>query len=266
MMEKIGLVAGAGDLPLEYARAAKEAGKKLVVLAAKGMASTELEEVAHKVYWIDFGQYAKAVFFLIKERVKKIVLLGKVRKDVLYDDVLDKKAGELYKGMKDAKDYTILKSITNNLSKVGIEVVSPADLLQHLIPPQGLHGKHVPDTATEEDMDFGFSMAKDLAGMDIGQTVIVKDKMAVAVEAIEGTDNLIVRANKLAGVGCVMVKASRPEQDMRWDIPTIGLQTIKLLVDNGYKAIAIESDKMFLLQKEEVLKLADEHGLVVKVM
>jgi len=266
-MKKLALIAGSGDLPLEFVKSVKKQSKNLVVFALKDMASLELNKEADKIYWLDIGEYTKFVFLLLKERIKQVVLLGKVSKNVIYKtDKYEKKAKQAISSLHNKKDYSILKQITKHFARIGIEVVDGIDFLSHLLVEKGILGNENIDKKIEEDIIFGYEIAKKIADLDIGQTIIVKDKSVVAVEAMEGTDNTIERAREIAGESCVMIKVSRSNQDLRWDVPTIGLDTMKKLVENQYKAIAIESKKMFILNKEEVISLAKEKGVIIRIL
>jgi len=265
-MKKVGLIAGEGTLPVEFVRAAHQRGEKVIVLALKDLASPQLGVDADKVYWLKFGQYGKALFLLLKERINRIVLLGKVRRDIVYKkDAYDDEGRDIFKNLKNKRDYSILSEITARLEKLGIEVIAPSEYLSHLLPEKGVLTGQGSGTDLEEDMKFGYITAKELAGMDIGQTIIVKDRTVVAAEAMEGTDATIERGRDIAGDGCVMVKVSRPDQDMRWDVPTVGPDTIKRLAINKYRGLAIESERMFLLDKEKCIELAKEAGIMIKV-
>ncbi len=266
-MDKIGLIAGGGSLPAEFLKTAKRKGETSVVFAIQDMASADMLSGADKVYWIKVGEYAKLAFLLVKERIRRLGMVGKVRKNVIYEkDMYDLKGGTALKDFKDRKDYTILKGVTEHLKKFGVEVVKCTEYLSHLLPEKGVLGRVQPDERTKEDIEFGFSLAKRLAGMDIGQTLVVKDKTVVAVEAMEGTDATIKRAGEVAGEDCVMIKVSRPDQDLRWDVPTVGPDTMALLTQEKFSAIAIESGKMFLVDKGEFVSLADTAGIVVEVL
>jgi DUF1009 family protein len=266
-MNRIGLIAGEGVLPLEFARSAKDKGEKLVVFALEGMASPEIEKIADKVYWVNVGQYKKFVFLLIKERLRQLAFIGKVRKNLIYERKgFDKEADVGLKNLLDRKDTSIFEEITKRLRMLGIEVIEATRYLSHMLPEKGRLSQTAPDARLEGDISFGHAIAKKIAGMDIGQTVVVKDKSVVAVEAMEGTDATISRAREVAGEGCVMVKVSRPEQDMRWDIPTVGPDTMARLIENGFTALAIEGGKMFLVEKEKTLKMADEAKIVLEVI
>ena len=266
-MAKIGLIAGAGVLPLEFIRSARERGDTVVVFALENMASQQLEKEADRVYRMNIGQYKKFGFLLLKERIRQLALIGKVKKNVIYEEgTYDEEARIVLKNMRNKKDYSILEEITRHLKRIGVEVIDGMRYLSHLLPDKGVLSRTAPDERVEEDIKIGYGIAKKLAGMDIGQTVVVKERAIVAVEAMEGTDAAITRAGEIAGKGCVMVKVSRPDQDLRWDIPTVGPDTMTGLSRNGFSALAIESGKMFLINKEELVKIADANGVAVKVI
>lgn len=266
-MEKIGLIAGGGTLPAEFIKSAKKNGEKVIVFAIEDMASKDLKKEADKVYWLKVGQYRKFAFLLLKERIRRIALLGKVDKSVIYDQSeYDEEARLALKNLKDKKDYSILEEVTKHLKRFGVEVVDSTTYLSHLLPEKGVLTKKKPGGQIEKDIKFGYNAAKQMAGMDVGQTVVVKDGTVVAVEAMEGTDATIERALETAGSGCVMVKVSRPDQDLRWDVPTVGPETVRKLSEGAFSALAIESGKMFLIEKEKMISLADELGIVVEVL
>lgn len=266
-MGRIGIVAGEGDITVECVRSARKMGEKVIVFALEGAASKDLEKEADRVYWLKISQYKKFAFLLLKDRIRNLILLGKFDKNVIYDDVPKGEVVEdAFKKLKDNKDYSILEEITHHLKKLGVSVVDGTKYLSHLLPEKGLLSSTLPDERIKGDIAFGFDIAKKLAGMDIGQTTIIKGKSVVAVEAMEGTDRTIERAGEVVGSGCVMIKVSRPRQDMRWDVPVIGPVTIEKLARNGFKALAFENRKMFLMDKEKVKSLADSAGMVVQVV
>jgi len=252
---------------MEFARSVRAKGDKLIVFAVQDMASPEIAKEAERAYWMKVTQYKKFVFLLLANRIKKIALIGKIDKSVIYDENTprDREYVKAMNGLGDKKDYSILEEFTRRLARIGVEVIDGREYLSHLAPPRGILSKAEPDERVLGDMDFGFKAARDLAGLDIGQTVIVKDRNIVAVEAIEGTDAAIERAGRLAGPGCVMAKASRPDQDLRWDVPTVGPETMENLARNRFSGIAIESGKMYLVEKERFVSLADASGIVIKV-
>jgi hypothetical protein len=264
-MSKIGLVAGGGMLPVEFARAVKEKGDKAVVYALKDMASPVLEEIADKIYWLGLDQYKLFIFYLIKERIRKIALLGKFEKNLIYekDRIKDETVNTSIKKLGDRKDYSILEEATRHLARFGVTVIPGGDYLSHLIPEKGVLGAVEPSEEILADINFAFDTAKKVSGMDIGQTVIVKHKAVVAVEAMEGTDRTIARASSVAGKGCVMVKVSRPEQDSRWDVPVVGADTIKVLAEHGFSALALESGSMYLVDRASSIDIANRNGIAI---
>jgi UDP-2,3-diacylglucosamine hydrolase len=265
-MAKIGLVAGSGSLPLEFIASAKRKGDKVIVFALPG-ADDGLENLADKVYRLKITQYKKCVFLLLSNGIRNLVMLGKVEKNVLYENgrTLKQYSRRLGK-LSDRKDYSILSEITRKLALIGVKVVDALEYLSHLLPPSGMLTSTCPDNRVSGDINFGYNTAKTLAGMDIGQTVVIKDKTIVAVEAMEGTDAVIERSLAIAGEGCVMVKVSRPGQDMRWDVPVVGPDTIKKLADGKFSALAIESGKMFVVDMKEVVRSADLAGMTIQAM
>lgn len=266
-MAKVGLIAGGGTLPVELLRSARRQGDKIVVFALEGSASPELDKEADKVYWLKIGEYKKFAFLLVKEGVRKIILVGKVNKDEIYQsDSKDAEFKNVLKGMDNKKDSSIFEETTKHLGRIGVEVIDGLKYLSQYLPKEGVLSDTLPTERVEKDIKFGFDIAKKIADMDIGQTVIVKDGSVVAVEAMGGTDATIRRAREIAGSGCVMIKVARPNQDMRWDVPTVGPDTIRVLAENEFIGLALESDKMFLLDKEEVKKLADAASIAVKVV
>ena len=266
-MERIGLVAGGGALPVIFAKEARKKKAKVIGFAIRNVASPELEKVCDKIHWLGINQIKKFAFLLLVERIKKIALLGTVEKAIIYGSVKnDKEAGKIIKETNDKNDYSILSRITAEFEKKGVEVISGIEYLSDLLPSKGVLTEKSPSEKEYDDIDFGFKMAKELARADVGQTVVVKDRAVVTVEGMEGTDRTIERAGKLCGEGFVVTKVSRPDQDMRWDVPTVGLHTMTVLAENSFSALAIESDRTFLLDREKFVEMAEKSNIAVKVL
>ena len=266
-MERIGLIAGGGEIPVIFAREARKKGVKVIGFAVKGLASPELEGVCSKVHWLGTNQIMKALLLLVVERIRRIVLLGKIDKSIIYDTIKKKDEGELalFKETPDKSDYTILDRVTAELAKRGVEVIDSLEYLSDLLPSKGILTKRHLSAKEKEDVSFGFKIAKEIARFDIGQTIVVKDKSVIAVEAVEGTDRTIKRAAELGIKKFVVVKVSRPKQDMRWDVPVVGPETVKLIADNGGKVLALEEKRMFLVDKETCVGLADKNDISIVV-
>ncbi|OGW74774.1 MAG: hypothetical protein A2Z72_05030 [Omnitrophica bacterium RBG_13_46_9] len=265
-MEKIGLIAGGGRLPVIFAREARKRGAYIIGFAIKEVASQDLDTACDKVHWLNTGQIKKFLFLLMVERIKRIVMLGKVDKSIVYGSVEEGQDYlNLLKNARDKSDYTILDRITSELGKRGVEVKSGMEYLSDLLLPKGVLTKRHPSQEETEDISFGFSVAKELARLDIGQTIVVKDKAVVSVEAMEGTNRTIERAAELCAGGFVVIKVSRPHQDMRWDVPVVGPETIKVIAENKGKVLAIEEKRMFLVEKETCVSLADSNDISIVV-
>ncbi|MDP2912576.1 MAG: UDP-2,3-diacylglucosamine diphosphatase LpxI [Candidatus Omnitrophota bacterium] len=267
-MARIGLVAGEGKIPLVFARAAKNKGDTVIAFGLKGVTDPELERHVHKMHWLEWGKWHKAVMLLPIERIKKIVMLGKLKKEVVFklDNKLDEETKTIFDHLGDKKDYSILDKVGEQLGKFGVEILDSTVYLKDLIPSAGVLTEKKPAKAEWDDIDYAKGVAKGLSGFDIGQTVVVKDKTIIAVEAMEGTDETIARAGALVKSGFVVVKVARPKQDMRFDVPLVGLETLKALIKAGGRVLALEADKTLIMDKDELVKLADEKGVSVVVI
>ena len=266
-MKKVGIIAGAGELPIIFARKARKNGVKVVGFAIESMATADFDKECDKVYRLNIGQFKKFLFLLIFERIQKIVMLGKINKSEIYKKAeKDEKAIEFLKSPGDKSDYTLLGKITKGFQKIGIEVISGTEYLSDLFPPKGILTKKFPSENQREDINLGLNVARELARLDIGQSVVVKDKTIVSVEAMEGTDKTIERAAALCGEGFTVVKVPRPKQDMRWDVPVVGPDTLKVIAENKGRVLAIEEKKMFLLKREECISFADKNDISIVVV
>lgn len=266
-MARIGLVAGHGNLPMVFARAAKEKGETVIAFALKGVTDESLAASVDKIHWFEWGHLEKALLFLVTERIRRIAMLGKVKKEILFkgDEKLDEKARSLLV-KKDRKDYSILTEVSKILKPLGIEIIDPSPYLKELIPSKGTLTRRAPTDDEWDDIHYGRDVAKELSKYDIGQTIVIKDKTVIACEALEGTDETIKRSGQYAKVGFTVVKVARPDQDMRFDIPLVGHDTVKALCEAGGKVLAIEADKTLLMDREEVIRYADEKGLSITVI
>jgi UDP-2,3-diacylglucosamine hydrolase len=267
-MSRIGLVAGHGKLPMLFARAAKEKGETVIAFGLKGITHEDLAGYVDKIHWLEWGNLQKALLLLATERIKKIVMLGKIEKNILFkgDEKLDDQARSMLQRIGDRKDYPILKEVAGILGKLGIEVIDSTTYLKDLIPSKGVLTKREPTKEEWEDIAYGKLVARELSRFDIGQTLAVKNKTVIALEAVEGTDETIRRSGSLASVGFSVIKVARPDQDMRFDVPLIGPDTLKTLIEANGKVLALEEGKTFLMDKEEMIKLADEKGVSIVVI
>ncbi|MBU4376548.1 MAG: UDP-2,3-diacylglucosamine diphosphatase LpxI [Candidatus Omnitrophica bacterium] len=264
-LEKIGLFAGGGELPLVFGDEVRKGGTKVVAFAANGITSKDLDGHVDKIYWLELTETAKLPFIFLSERLKNFVMLGKIPKTILFKKDLSR-SKEISSVLSDAKDHlddNLMREIANKAKKFGINFLNPADFLQNLLPEKGVLTKRKPTRDELQDIEFGRKIAAAIGNLDIGQAVAVKNKDVVAVEALEGTDEMIKRAGKLAGNGVVFVKMIKPKQDPRFDMPTVGVTTIDSLIEAKAAVLAIEAGKTFFVNKNEAVKRADSHGISI---
>lgn len=264
-MAKIGLVAGGGDIPITFADRAKARGDTVIALGIRGLTSDSLESHVDKMHWFSWGALQKAILVVVTAGIRTIVLLGKIQKSVAFDKdaVLDNDARTVLSTAAGKKDYAILQGVEKMLKKIGITIMDPSPYLEDLIPKVGTITRKAPSEKEWLDINYGRTVARAFAGFDVGQTVVVKDKTVIAIEAMEGTDETIRRSGVLVGGDFVVVKMARPQQDMRFDVPLVGLDTVKALDAARGKVLALEAGKTFLCDREDIIKFADDKGLSV---
>ncbi len=261
----IGIIAGYGDFPLIYIEELKACGYSVKVCAIEEEAGESLSRHADSILYIGVGQLGKLVKFFKSEGVSEVIMVGKVRKTLMFKKVKpDLKAITLFLSLKDKKDDTILNAICDFLGKEGIAVVSQTKYISSVFLPKGIVSKRIPTRKEMADIEFGTGAARLIAGADIGQTVVIKDKSVMALEAIEGTDDAIIRGGKLACGGAVVVKVNKPAQDLRFDVPAVGLDTIEAIVSVNAMCLAFESNTI-VLHKEEFIKAANDASVSLYV-
>jgi len=259
---KIGLIAGNGRFPLIFAREAKRAGVEVVALAIKKETSPSLVNLVDRIHWVDVGQLGDLIEICKKEGITRAVMAGQVKHTRLFSEVkLDSRAMALLAGVKDKKANSLLGAVADELSREGIELIDSASYLAHLLPSPGILTRRKPTQKEWQDIEFGHKMAKEIAGLDIGQTVVVKDQAVLAVEGMEGTDRTIRRGGKLGKGNVVVVKVSKPQQDRRFDLPIVGERTIEVLKEAKAKVLAFSARSTILLDREKVVKSANKNGI-----
>jgi DUF1009 family protein len=264
----IGLVAGAGKLPEIFAGLAKLRGDRVIGIGLKGVTEPGLGKHVDKLVWVDLGAVQKTVFSLVADRINRIVLLGKLKKDLFFsgDTELDADTRRMLGKLNDRKDYSLLAEASKFLGKFGIEIMDPTPYLKEFIPEKGQLTKRPLESREKEDADCAMETARQLARLDIGQTAAVKHGTVIALESVEGTDETIARAGRFSKDGFVVAKAARPMQDMRFDVPLVGLETVEALASAGGTALALESGKTFLIDRDAVVRFADDRGLAIVIM
>lgn len=261
---KQGLIAGDGILPVEMARHAKENGFEVVCISLANDNVKQLKKYCSKVYSCHPGEVNRIEKILKDEEIKQATFLGKVHKRVLLQlHKFDSRAIEILKAAQRLNDDKVMLLIVNEFEKLGITVLDQTIFIKNLMIPSGVLGKLKPTEEQMEDVTYGFWLAKEMGKVDVGQSVVIKDKMIMAVEAIEGTDMCIKRGSKLAKSGAAVVKVAKPSQDKRFDIPAIGLRTLKTMKKYKANLIAVEANETIIVDQEKVIKFADENDIVI---
>ena len=264
--KNIGIIAGYGEFPLIYIEELKAFGYSVRVCAIEEEADKSLSERADSIIYVSVGQLGRLANFFKSEGVNEVIMAGKVRKTLMFKKIKpDIKAIALFLSLKDKKDDTILNAICNFLEKEGITIVPQTKYISSVFLPSGVASKRTPTKKEKEDIEFGRNAAMLIAGADIGQTAVVKDKSVMALEAIEGTDEAIIRGGKLAnGEGAVVVKVNKPKQDLRFDVPAVGLDTLEAIISVNATCLAFERNTI-VLRKEEFINRADSADIAVYV-
>jgi DUF1009 family protein len=267
-MTTIGIVAGGGRLPAIFAEIARKKGDRVIGIGLKGVTDEALERSVDKLVWVDLSAIQKTVFSLIADRIKKVVLLGKLGKDFFFtrEAELDADTRRVIEKIGDRKDYSMLTEAAKFLGKFGIEIIDPTSYMQEFVSQKGCITKRAPSKEESDDLSYAGDVAKKLAELDIGQAVAVKNRTVIAAESVEGTDETIRRAGLYSKKGFVVAKAARASQDMRFDVPLVGLETVQALVAAGGTALSLESGKTFLIDKEEIIKLADLKNIAIVIV
>jgi hypothetical protein len=264
-LDNLGIIAGEGDFPLLVARAARSRSIPVTAIGVIGLTSPELEALATTMHWIKFGKLDQAIRLLQASGARKLVMVGRVNHSLIYKlSSIDMRGMKLMAKMANKKADTILGLVVKELARENLEVLDSTLFLKDCMPPSGLLTPNF--AATPElmkDFRFGIKHAKSLAGLDIGQSLAVKSKSIVAVEAMEGTDQMIERAGQVAGPGIVLCKVAKPNQDRRFDVPVLGLTTICKLVEAKASGLSFPGGEILFFDREEAIALAEANGLCI---
>lgn len=262
--EKLGLIAGNGRFPFIMADEILDKGYDLHIVAIKEEAEPKLNDRYSAISWMNIGQIDDIINEFKINGIKKVVMAGKIHKTLMYLSFKkDERLIRLLERIENRSDDSILTAFTEELAQEGITVLECPPFLSKLMPDRGVLTRTHPDSDDWKDIRFGYDLAKRIGGLDIGQTVVVKDQAVLAVEAIEGTDEAILRGARLGKGDIVVAKVSKPFQDMRFDVPVVGTTTVDILKKAGAKILVIDAYKTILLDKEQVINDADECGISI---
>lgn len=261
------LIAGDGELPVYMAKNASESGFEVVAIALSNDNKKNLKKYCSKVYEYGPGELLKIIEVLKNEKITQLTFLGKVHKGlILRKPKFDSKAIEMVKNAMLLNDDAVMLLIIEELEKLNITVLDQTIFIKNLMVPRGVLGKCTPTEEQLADINYGFLLAKEMGKLDVGQSVVVKEKMVMAVEAIEGTDRCIRRGCRLAKKGGVVVKVSKPSQDKRFDMPAVGIKTLKNMKKYKASVIALEAGETIIVNQQKMIDYADKNNIVVMAL
>jgi UDP-2,3-diacylglucosamine hydrolase len=263
-MIRIGLIAGSGQFPIIFSKAAKSKGYAVYAAAYISEADSILADHVDQIEWMHLGQVRRLIKFFRKNKIEKAVMMGAIRKTKIFSDVKpDLKAISIIAGMRNTHDDGILRAFAKALEKEGIKIEPSTFLLPGLLAREGVWTQRKPNSSEAADIELGWALAKEIGRLDIGQCIVVGGGSVLAVEAIDGTDATIMRGGKLANGDAVVVKVCKPDQDTRFDIPAVGSDTIETMKLSGATVLVVEAGKAVVFDRDEMIAKADRYGIAI---
>jgi DUF1009 family protein len=261
-----GLIAGNGRFPFLVLEGARSQGIDMAVIALKEEASQELANSTKRLHWVSLGELSKAIDLMHREGVTQAVMAGQVKHNKIFSAIRpDWKLAKLLFSLPRKNTDSLIGAVAKIFEDEGIHLVDSTHFLKPLLPEVGVLTRRAPDEREAADILFGLGVARQISGMDIGQTVVISDRACVAVEAMEGTDETIARAARIvSGRPLVVVKVSKPNQDMRFDVPVVGLPTIEQMKSARATAMAIDAGRTLLFDREKLIAQANEAGIAIQ--
>jgi UDP-2,3-diacylglucosamine hydrolase len=261
-----GLIAGNGDFPFLVLEGARSRGIEMAVIAIREEASQGLERVAKRLHWVSLGELSRTIELLHQEGIKHAVMAGQVKHNKIFSAIRpDWRLAKLLLSLPAKNTDSLIGAVARVLGDEGIELVDSTKFLGALLPEAGILTHRAPDVAEAQDIEYGRQVARQIAGLDLGQMVVVRDRACVAIEAMEGTDETIERAARITGgQRLVVVKVSKPQQDMRFDVPVIGLATMQVMKRSNATALAIDAGRTLLFDRDELIRAADDAGIAIE--
>jgi UDP-2,3-diacylglucosamine hydrolase len=263
-----GLIAGNGRFPFLVLEGARSQGIDMAVIAIKEEADPDLAKRAERVHWVSLGELSKTIDLLHREGVAQAVMAGQVKHNKIFSAIRpDWKLAKLLLALPRKNTDALIGAVAKVLEDEGIRLVDSTLFLKPLVPEAGVLTERAPDAQEAADIAYGLNLARQIAGMDIGQTVVISNQACVAVEAMEGTDETIARAARIAGGRpLVVVKVSKPKQDMRFDVPVVGLPTVAAMKAAGATALAVDAKRTLLFDRAALVAAAAEAGIAIQAV
>ncbi|MDT4895646.1 MAG: UDP-2,3-diacylglucosamine hydrolase [Acidobacteriota bacterium] len=263
-MMRYGLIAGNGRFPFLVLEGARKSGVSLSVAAIREETDPEIERVAERVTWVGIGQLGKMIRFFKREGVEKAIMAGQVKHVQIFSGALpDVRMLKMLLKLPRRNTDALIGGIADELAREGIELIDSTYFLQDHLPAAGTLTRRAPDERERGDIEYGLEVAREIARLDLGQTIVVRARACVAIEAMEGTDATVRRAGELARGRLTVVKVAKPDQDMRFDVPVVGIPTIETMIEAGATCLCITAGKTLIFDREQMLPLADEKRITV---
>ena len=264
-MPKLGLIAGNRAFPIYVARAAKALGYEVIAVGLKEETDPSLEREVDRMHWVALSEVGKVPEWLKQNGIQELILVGQILPERLLqgEGKFDSVVQQLFKLLPDHSGSSAMKMAVRFLESQGFRILHSGSFLKQWIPAAGVLTRRKPTDEENQDLIYGVKIARQLAGLGIGQTVVIQRKVVEAVEALEGTDEAIRRARSIAGPGCVVMKACEPDHDMRFDIPVVGLETLRTMEEAQVSCIGVEAGRVLLFNLPELIAEADRSNLAV---
>jgi len=261
---RYGLIAGNGKFPFLVVEGARRAGASLAVAAIKEETDPAIERVAERVTWVGIGQLGRMIRFFKREGVEKAIMAGQVKHVQIFSGALpDVRMLKMLISLPRRNTDALIGGVAAELAREGIELIDSTYFIKDHLPAEGVLSRRAPDERERGDIEYGLEVAREIARLDLGQTIVVRSRACVAVEAMEGTDATVRRAGQLARGSLTVVKVAKPNQDMRFDVPVVGVPTIETMAEAGATCLCVTAGKTLVFDREEMLALADRRRISV---
>ncbi|MBS1797341.1 MAG: UDP-2,3-diacylglucosamine diphosphatase LpxI [Acidobacteria bacterium] len=261
---KFGLIAGNGRFPFLVVEGARRAGAELAVVAIKEETDRSIDEIADRVIWVGIGQLGKMISFFKKEGVEKAMMAGQVKHVQIFSGAFpDWRMAKMLYNLPRRNTDSLIGGIAAELAKDGIELIDSTYFMREHLAAEGVLTRRRPNDVERGNIEYGLMIANEIARLDLGQTIVVRAKACVAIEAMEGTDAVIRRAGELARGRLTVVKVAKPDQDMRFDVPVVGVPTVQTMIAAGATCLCVTPGKTLMFEKEAMLRLADAHKICI---
>ena len=261
---KLGLIAGNGRFPFLVIEGARKAGAQVAVAAIREETDPEIESLADSLTWVGIGQLGKMLRFFKGEGVEQAIMAGQVKHVQIFSSAIpDVRMLKMLLRLPRRNTDALIGAVATELASEGIELIDSTHFLQDQLPQPGVLTTRTPDARERSDIDYGLEVAREIARLDLGQTIVVRDRACVAIEAMEGTDAVIRRAGQLVRGRLTVIKVAKPDQDMRFDVPVVGVPTLETMKDCGATCLCLTAAKTLMFDREEMIKVANARKIVI---